>query len=41
MTAAGQTPVGHEIPGAEWIFVVLEVPAGLQFPVGQGVFAVQ
>ena len=32
----GQRPVGHEIPGAERIFVVLEVPAGLQLGDGQG-----
>ena len=28
--------MGHKIPGAEWIFVVLEVPAGLQLGDGQG-----
>ena len=36
-----QAPVGQEISAAKQIFAVLEVPAGIQLHVGQGVFAVQ
>ena len=39
MMSVGQRPVADETPDAEWIFAVLEVPAGLQLGDGQGAHA--